>query len=38
VSVLTLTVIFTRAPVKECSAFLIKRCTTTLLSQRVHQY
>ena len=25
----------TRAPVKECSTFRIKRCTTTLLPQRV---
>ena len=32
-SILTLKVLITRAPVKECSAFRTKRCTTTLLPQ-----
>ena len=35
VSILMLKVFVTPAPVKECSAFQIKRCTTMLLSQSV---
>ena len=35
VSILTLKELITRASVKECSAFRIKRCTTTLLPQSV---
>ena len=35
VSILMLKVFGTPAPVKECSAFQIKRCTTMLLSQSV---
>ena len=37
VSILTIKVYITRAPVKECSAFRIKRCSTTLLTQSVLQ-
>ena len=35
VSILMLKVLITHVPVKECCAFRIKRCTTTLLPQSV---
>jgi len=34
-SILTLNVLITRAPVKECNAFRIKWCAITLLSQSI---
>jgi len=35
VSIITLKVLITRAPVKECSVFRMKRCTSTVLPQSV---